>query len=161
MSTYPEYVYQTLTRARDIGQWYCGQSDAAALCFDVLALFHDCEEAKELVYELFCDEWTIYGNRVAIQQHIDEWDDRPWQQRRRLALSYRFISRWDGKYQEDMLDRDGPSDVRKILHDGKMELLGAYCLGDEECTDYAWTISRSRKRETRMTKNGISQVEQS
>jgi hypothetical protein len=21
-----------------------------------------------------------------------------------------------------------------------MELLGAYCLGDEECTDYSWTI---------------------
>ncbi len=27
--------------------WYCGQSDAAALYFDVLALFPDCEEAKE------------------------------------------------------------------------------------------------------------------
>lgn len=139
MSTYPEYVYQTLARARDVGQWYCGQSDAAALCFDILALFHDCEEAKELVYKLFCDEWTIYDNRVAIQQNIDEWDDRPWQQRRRLALSYRFMSRWDGKY-EMIHDRGGPKDVRKILEDGKMELLGAYCLGDEECTDYAWAI---------------------
>ena len=139
MLTYPEYVYQTLARARYIGQWYCGQSDAAALCFDILALFPDCEEAKHLIYELFCDEWTIYDNRVAIQQNIDEWDDRPWQQRRRLALSYRFMSRWDGKY-EMIHDRGGPKDVRKILEDGKMELLGAYCLGDEECTDYAWTI---------------------
>jgi hypothetical protein len=140
MSTYPNYIHQTLVRAKEESQWYCGQSDAAALCFDVLALFPDCEEAKELVYELFCDEWTIYDNRVAIQQNIDEWDDCPWQQRRRLALSYRFMSRWDGKYQEDKLDRRGPPDVRKILEDGKMELLGAYCLGDEECTDYAWTI---------------------
>ena len=139
MPTYPKYVYQTLARARDIGQWYCGQSDAASLCFDVLALFHDCEEANELVYKLFCDEWTIYDNRIAIQQNIDEWDDRPWQQRRKLALSYRFMSRWDGKY-EMIHDRGGPKDVRKILEDGKMELLGAYCLGDEECTDYAWTI---------------------
>ena len=98
MPTYPEYVYQTLAHARDIGQWYCGQSDAAALCFDVLALFPDCEEAQKFVYELFCDEWTIYDNRVAVQQHIDEWDDRPWQQRRRLALSYRFMRRWNGKY---------------------------------------------------------------
>ena len=24
--------------------------------------------------------------------------------------------------------------------DGKMELVTAYCLGDDECTDYAWTI---------------------
>jgi len=139
MPAYPDYVYQTLARARDEGQWHAGQADAAALCFDVLALFPNCKEASDLVYELFCDEWTIYDNRVAIQQHIDEWDDRPWQQRRRLALSYRFMSRWDGKYEAKMF-RGGPKDVRKILEDGKMELLGAYCLGDEECTDYAWTI---------------------
>jgi hypothetical protein len=139
MPTYPEYVHKTLARAREEGQWHAAQADAAALCFDVLALFPDCKEASDLVYELFCDEWTIYDNRVAIQQNIDEWDDRPWQQRRRLALSFRFMSRWDGKY-ELILDRDGPEDVRKILEDGKMELLGAYCLGDEECTDFAWTI---------------------
>jgi hypothetical protein len=139
MPTYPDYVYQTLTRARDEGQWYCGQADAVALCFDILALFPDCNEASDLVYELFCDEWTIYDNRVAIQQNIDEWDDRPWQQRRRLALSYRLMSRWDGKYEAKM-DRGGPKDVHTILHEGKMELLGAYCLGDEECTDYAWSI---------------------
>ncbi|MFN8402052.1 MAG: hypothetical protein U0V48_00605 [Anaerolineales bacterium] len=139
MPTYPDYVHKTLVRAREEGQWHAGQADAAALCFDVLALFPDCDEAKELVYELFCDEWTIYDMRVAVQQNIDEWDDRPWQQRRRLALSYRFMGRWDGKY-ELKHDRGGPKDVRKILDDGKMELLGAYCLGDEECTDYAWTI---------------------
>ncbi len=139
MTTYPDYVHKTLARAREEGQWYCGQADAAALCFDILALFPDCAKASELVYELFCDEWCIYDNRVAIQQHIDEWDDRPWQQRRRLALSYRFMSRWDGKY-EIRMERGGPKDVREILEDGKMELLGAYCLGDEECTNYAWSI---------------------
>lgn len=140
MSTYPEYVHQMLDRARDEGQWHAAQADAAAICFDVLALFPDCDEAQELVYELFCDEWMIYDNRVAIQQNIDEWDDRPWQQRRRLALSYRFTSRCDGKYKDQKMDRHGPPDVAKILEDGKTELLGAYCLGDEECTDYAWSI---------------------
>lgn len=139
MPAYPDYVHQTLARARDEGQWYAAQADAAALCFDILALFPDCTAAGDLAYELFCDEWTIYDNRVAVQQNIDEWDDRPWQQRRRLALSFRFMSRWDGKY-EAMMERGGPKDVRPILHAGKMELLGAYCLGDEECTDYAWTI---------------------
>ena len=139
MPAYPNYVHQKLARAREEGQWYCGQADAAALCFEILALFPECEEAKELVYELFCDDWTIYDNRVAIQQNIDEWDDRPWQQRRRLALSYRFMSRWDGM-SEQKIDRGEPEDVGKILEAGKMELLGAYCLGDEECTDYAWSI---------------------
>jgi hypothetical protein len=139
MTVFPNYIYQTLAHARNEGQWYCGQADAAALCFDVLALFPDCQEASDLVYEFFCDEWTIYDNRNAIQQNIDEWDDRPWQQRRRLALSFRFMSRWDGKY-EALMERGGPKDVSKILHEGKMELFDAYCLGDGECTDYAWSI---------------------
>jgi len=82
MPEYPDYVHKMLARARAEGQWQAAQADAAGICFDVLALFPDCEEAKELVYELFCNKWTIYDNRVAIQRNIDEWDDRPWQQRR-------------------------------------------------------------------------------
>jgi hypothetical protein len=39
MPTYPDYVYKTLARARDEGQWQAAQADAAALCFDILALF--------------------------------------------------------------------------------------------------------------------------
>ncbi len=142
MSNYPDYVQQMLAQARDIGQWYCGQPDAAALCFDVLALFPEHREASELVYELFCDEWLIYDNRTAVQQHIDEWDDRPHQQRRRLALSFRFMSRWEGwdrEYAKGYArERKGPPDVAKLLREGKSLLLEAYCLGDEECTDYAW-----------------------
>jgi len=156
MTDYPDYIRQTLAQAREEGQWHAAQADAAALCFDVLALFPDCKQASDLVYELFCDEWTIYDNRVAVQQNIDEWDDRPWQQRRRLALSFRFMSRWEDKYDVrklKQLDGDGPTDVAGLLGDGKMELLGAYCLGDEECTDYAWSIfaealAKSKDRHT-------------
>lgn len=141
---YPDYVYQTLARAREEGQWYCGQSEAAALCFDILALFPDCTEASDLIYELFCDEWTIYDNRVAVQRQVEEWDDRPSEQRRRLALSFRFMSRWEGweREYEDGHDEEGEgtTDVFQILDDGKMELITAYCLRDDECTDYAWTI---------------------
>ena len=142
MPAYPDYIPKLIAQARDEGQWYCGQPDAAALCFDALALFPECQEASDLVYDLFCDEWTIYDNRIAIHRNIDEWDDRPHQQRRRLALSFRFMSRWDGWDREYLkgynLERTGPKDVRAILHRGEMELLEAYCLGDEECTDFAW-----------------------
>jgi hypothetical protein len=138
---YPDYIHQLLIRARDEGQWYAAQADAAALCFDALAFFPNCAEASELAYELFCDEWTIYDNRVALQQHIDEWDDRPWQQRRRQALSFRFMSRWEGWHiNVNPYEVDDSAEVTSVLHEGKMELLGAYCLGDEECTDYAWAI---------------------
>lgn len=54
------------------------------------------------------------------------------------------MSRWEGWEREHLdsyeQEQDGPPDVAKILEDGKMELLGAYYLGDEECTNYAWTI---------------------
>ncbi len=142
MSKYPAYVQKMLAQAREMGQYYCGQPDDAALCYDVLALFPDQREASALVYELFCDEWLIYDNRNAIQQHIDEWDDRPWQQRRRLALSFRFLSRWDGwerEYEEGHEhELEGPPDVHELLHEGKMQLLHAYCLGEDECINYAW-----------------------
>ncbi|MFZ5859056.1 MAG: hypothetical protein ACOYZ6_19685 [Chloroflexota bacterium] len=37
-------------------------------------------------------------------------------------------------------EREGTTDVFHILDNGKIELITAYCLGDDECTDYAWTI---------------------
>ena len=144
MSTLPDYARRMLDQAREEGQFYCYQADCAALCFDVLALFPDCKEAADLVYELFCDEWLIFDNRNAIQQNIDEWDDRPWQQRRRVALSFRFMSHWEGWNREFRkgykAEREGPPDVRQLLDEGKGQLLSAYCLGDEECADYAWPV---------------------
>jgi len=144
MTADPAYVQRLLARARAEGQWYCGQADAAALCFEVLALFPDHREAAELVYEFFCDEWLIYDNRNALQQNIEEWDDRPHQQRRRLALSFRFMSRWEGWNREyrrgHKREREGPPDVRDRLEEGKGQLLEAYCLGDEECTGFAWPL---------------------
>ena len=138
-ATNPAYIQRLLAQARADGQWHAYQPDCAALCFEVLALLPDHAEAAELVYELFCDEWLVYDNRNAIQQNIDEWDDRPPQQRRRLALSFRFMSRWQGKYAE-YVERRGPKDVRQLLHQGEMELISAYCLGDDECTAFAWPL---------------------
>ena len=142
MTSYPAYVQRLLDQARDEGQWYCGQPEAAALCFDVLALFPNHQKADKLVFELFCDEWLIYDNRNALQQHIDEWDDRPWQQRRRLALSFRFMSHWVGWQREYEPgyehEQRGPTDVADILEAGHEQLLDAYCIGDNEGANMAW-----------------------
>lgn len=142
MSGYPAYIARLLAQAREEGQWHSSQADAAALCFEVLALFPDHREASELVYELFCDEWLIYNNRTALQRHIDEWDDRPWQQRRRLALSFRFMSRWAGwdRQAEKGYERRpaGPADVASLLKEGRDYLLRDYCLGDAEGGNLAW-----------------------
>ncbi len=151
--SYPAYVQRLLAQAREEGQWYCGQADAAAFCLEILSLFPDHREAADLIYELFCDEWLIYDNRVALQRHIEEWDDRPWQQRRRLALSFRFMSRWAGwhrEYEEGYRhERKGPADVADLLDDGRSQLLHAYCLGDNDCTNLAWVHFEKACRQTK------------
>lgn len=154
MKHYSARVRRILDQARELGQWYGGQPDAASLCFDVFADHSGCHAAQELIYRLFCDEWLIYDNRNAIQQNIDEWDDRPWQQRRRLALSFRFMSRWETRYgdAERSEQRTGQLDVADLLREAKMQLLHAYCLGDDEGANYAWplfehAIARSATRQ--------------
>lgn len=144
MSILPPYAQRMLQQAREEGHWYCGQAEAAALGFEVLALHPDCAEAVALIYELFGDEWFIYDMRVALQQQIEEWDDRPYQHRRRLALSFRFVSRWEGWLQAHEAAysdvTNGPADVRDLIHEGQMQLLSAYCLGEEECAGFAWPL---------------------
>jgi hypothetical protein len=77
------------------------------LCFDILALFPDCAEASDLVYELFCDEWTIYDNRVTIQQNIDEWDDRPHHRRTQVHAQHlvAFDAHSIGLFHNDLIVR--------------------------------------------------------
>ncbi len=141
---YPAYIQQMLDQAREMGQWYGGQAEAMALCFDILALFPEHAEASGLIWQFCCDEWLIYDTRNAIQQQIDEWDDRPWQERHRVALSFRFMSRWDGwqrEYDEEYAgERNGPPDVYNLLDEGKGLLIQSYCLGDEKASDAAWPL---------------------
>jgi hypothetical protein len=129
-----------------MGQDHVFQLDAVAICFDILADYPDCAEASELVYKIFCDEWIIYDNRCALQKLIDEWDDRPHQQRRRLALSFGYMTRlpeWTDEDEIPFLDEESDMhqyesvETMRYLHDGKMELSEAYCLGDEEAAEYA------------------------
>ncbi len=143
MATFPSYIHHALRHARREGRYYLKQSDAAAVCFDVLADFPDCREAKELIYEIFCDEWLIYRNRIMNFERAEEYDDRPHSQRYRLAVSFRHLSHWE------ILDEDGERifhdevpdellDVEELLEDGKMQLFVAYCMGHEPSADYAW-----------------------
>lgn len=142
---YPEYVSQRLAQARALLQEDdYGHMDAAALCFEVLARFPELKEAAELVLEAFSDPWLIRDNRKAIGRHVDEWDDRPWQQRRRLALSFRYTSRWEGRYRQydESVDSDDviPEDVREMLEEGRGQLLQDYLLGQARGSEMAWPI---------------------
>ena len=142
---YPDYVSKLLSQARTLlqeGEY--GQIDAAAFCFEVLAHFPELKEAAELVLEAFSDPWLIRDNRKAIGRHVDEWDDRPWQQRRRLALSFRYTCRWEGRYRkyDKGVDREDviPDDIREMLEEGRGQLLQDYLLGQSRGGEVAWTI---------------------
>ena len=99
---YPDYVQRMLEEAERLltDEEDPGPCEAAALCFDILALFPEHEGAQQLIQRAYRDGTLIRDNRRALSRLIDEWDDRPWQQRRRLALSFGYVSRWEEKYQD-------------------------------------------------------------
>jgi tetratricopeptide (TPR) repeat protein len=139
---YPDDVLRLLGQARTLlEEDDYGQLDAAALCFKALADFPELTEAAELVLAAFSNPWLIRDNRKAIGRHVDEWDDRPWQQRRRLALSFRYTSRWDGQYEHSIAsDEVLPEDVRDMLDQGRRQLLQDYLLGQQRGSEMAWPI---------------------
>lgn len=151
--TYPDYVYRMLSEARVLlAEDDFTSPDAAAICYDILALFPDCQEASDLVLEAFNDPWVIRDNRKAIGRTIDEWDDRAWQQRRRLAFSFRVMCRWEGQYREynEEIDPEDvcPSDVKEMLEEGRDQLLQDYLLGETQGSEVAWPIFQEAMKRT-------------
>jgi tetratricopeptide (TPR) repeat protein len=140
---YPAYVQKMMQEAeRMLTDEHdpdpCG---AAAVCFDILALFPEHEQAQKFIQRAYRDGNLIRDNRRALSRLIDEWDDRPWQQQRRLALSFGYVSRWEDKYSDHLEgleeDRAGPDDVKTYLRAGHLQLLEDYLGGQ---TEGAWQI---------------------
>jgi tetratricopeptide (TPR) repeat protein len=143
---YPDYVQKMMEEAERLltdedDPDPCG---AAALCFDVLAFFPEHEGALKFISRAYRDGNLIRDNRRALSRLIDEWDDRPWQQHRRLALSFGYVSRWEDKYREDEEgfedEREGPDDVKTYLHIGHLQLLEDYLGGQAKGAEGAWQI---------------------
>ncbi len=104
---YPDYVQRMFAQAEAmITDPDYGPIEAAALCYEVLALFPDHAGAAALIHKALRAPSLIRDMRKSIGRHIDEWDGRPWQERRRLALSYRFLSRWESQDENYSLDKD-------------------------------------------------------
>jgi len=143
---YPDYVQKMMEEAERLlmDEDDPGPCEAAGVCFDILALFPEHEGAQKLIQRAYRDGALIRDNRRALSRLIDEWDDRPWQQRRRLALSFGYVSRWDEKY-EDLLEGfeeegEGPGDVKTYLRTGHLQLLEDYLGGQAKGAESAWQI---------------------
>jgi tetratricopeptide (TPR) repeat protein len=150
---YPQYVQRMLAEARLLmAEDDFTAPDVAAICYEVLTLFPDCQEASGLILESFNDPWVIRENRKALGRLIDEWDDRSWQERRRLALSFRSMSRWEGQYREydSAIDPEDilPSDVKDLLEEGRGQLLQDYLLGESKGGEVAWPIFQEAIKRT-------------
>ena len=143
---YPAYVQQMMADAERLlaDEEDPGPCEAAAVCFDILALFPGHEGAQDLIHRAYRHPGLIRDNRRALSRLIDEWDDRPWQQHRRLALSFGYVSRWDARqreYKEGFEeDREGPEDVKKYLHAAHLQLLEDYLGGQTKGAESAWQI---------------------
>lgn len=143
---YPDYVQKMMEEAEQLltDEDDPGPCEAAGVCFDILALFPEHQGAKDLIRRAYRDPNLIRDNRRALSRLIDEWDDRPWQQHRRLALSYGYVSRWDARHREYEdgfeAERDGPDDVKKYLHAGRIQLLEDYLGGQSKGAEGAWQI---------------------
>lgn len=143
---YPDYVQKMLEEAERLlgDEDDPGPCEAAGVCFDILALFPEHEGAKNVIQRAYSDGNLIRDNRRALSRLIDEWDDRPWQHRRRLALSFGYVSRWEDKYSDDLEgfeeDDEGPKDVKTYLHTGHLQLLEDYLGGQAKGAESAWQI---------------------
>ena len=143
---YPDYVHRMLDEAERLlmDEDDPDPCEAAAVCFDILALFPEHRGAQKFIERAYRDGNLIRDNRRALSRLIDEWDDRAWQQRRRLALSFGYVSRWDARhheYEEGFEDeREGPEDVKKYLHTGRLQLLEDYLGGQTQGAEGAWQI---------------------
>lgn len=124
--------------------------EAAAVCFDILGFFPEHEGAHKLIRRAVREGNLIRDYRRALSRLIDERDDRPWQQHRRLALSFRYFSRWVGWERENEDEGEdelgGPSDVRAYLEQGHRQLLQDYLGGQAKGADLSWQIFREAIR---------------
>jgi tetratricopeptide (TPR) repeat protein len=143
---YPDYVQKMM---QDAERMLTDEQDpdpcgAAAVCFDILALFPEHEEAQNFIQRAYRDGNLIRENRRALSRLIDEWDDRPWQGQRRLALSFGYVSRWEDKYSDHLEgledDHSGPDDVKRYLRAGHLQLLEDYLGGQTKGAEGAWQI---------------------
>ena len=143
---YPDYVQEMMEEAERLltDEDDPDPCEAASVCFDILALFPEHEGAKKFIERAYRDGNLIRDNRRSLSRLIDEWDDRPWQQHRRLALSFGYVSRWKDKYREYLEgfedEREGPEDVKTYLHTGHLQLLEDYLGGQAKVAEGAWQI---------------------
>ena len=106
--------------------------EAAVRCYQILALDTDNVDAQQKLRLIYLQRELVEDMRQAVTRLADPDDASPHQYRRRLAFSYRVLSRWEGWLQDDEQPPvDELEEVAQILN-------AAYLHGDEHEMLDAW-----------------------
>ena len=76
--------------------------EAAVRCYQILALDGDNADAQQKLRLIYLQRELVDDMRNSVERLSDPDDASPHQYRRRLAFSYRVLSRWDGWLQDDL-----------------------------------------------------------
>lgn len=107
--------------------------EAAVRCYRILALDFNNEKARQKLRQIYLQPTLVEDMRSAVVRLSDPEDASPHQHRRRLAFSYRVLSRWDGWLRD--WDEQPPVDE---LEEVAEILDAAYLHGDDDELLDAW-----------------------
>jgi tetratricopeptide (TPR) repeat protein len=107
--------------------------EAAVRCYQILALDGDNADAQQKLRLIYLQRELVDDMRNSVEGLSDPDDASPHQYRRRLAFSYRVLSRWDGWLQDDL--EQTPVDELEAV---AQMLNAAYLHGDDEDLLLAW-----------------------
>ena len=107
--------------------------EAAVRCYQILALDGDNADAQQKLRLIYLQRELVEDMRNSVERLSDPDDASPHQYRRRLAFSYRVLSRWDGWLQDDL--EQTPVDELEAV---AQMLNAAYLHGDDEDLLLAW-----------------------
>ncbi len=107
--------------------------EAAVRCYQIMALDCDNDEAQATLRRIYLQRELVEDMREAVARLSSPDDASPHLYRRRLAFSYRVLSRWDGWLQDS--DELTPVDE---LEEAAWILNAAYLHGDDHELLDAW-----------------------
>jgi tetratricopeptide (TPR) repeat protein len=107
--------------------------EAAVRCYQILALDGENANAQNKLRMIYLQRDLVEDMRNAVQRLSDPDDASPHQYRRRLAFSYRVLSRWEG-WLEDDLEQTPVDDLEEVAQ----ILNAAYLHGEDDDLLEAW-----------------------
>jgi hypothetical protein len=107
--------------------------EAAMRCYRILALDANNRDAQQKLRQIYLQRELVEDMRSAVSRLSTPDDASPHVQRRRLAFSYKVLSRWDGWLKDDS-EQTPVDELEEVAH----ILSTAYLHGDDRKLLDAW-----------------------